>query len=111
MYKLILAGVLLSLGLGAQAAENKRPDFSTLCQGKALNTKVKTQFDGRHIEGTCQLGFKATQANALERGAMREPALQNACQGKAKGAAVNVKVAGKTVAGKCDVVFKSAGRR
>jgi hypothetical protein len=111
MYKLILATLLLGLGLSVQAADTKRPDFSKLCQGKVLNSKVNTQFDGRRIEGTCQLGFKPKQANALERGAMREPAVQNACMGKAKGAAVNVKVGAKSIAGQCDVVFKSAARR
>ncbi len=110
MNKLMLAVLLLGAGFTVHAADAKRPDFSQLCQGKALNSKVKTQFDGRSIEGTCQLGFKANQANALERGQMREAAVQNACVGKAKGTAVNVKVANKSVAGKCDVVFKSANR-
>lgn len=109
---LLLTSALLAISAAHAAPEGgKRPDFGNLCQGKALNTKVNAKHDDRTIEGTCQMGFKANNPSALERGAMRDPAVQNACKGKAKGAVVNAKVSGKNVAGKCDVTFRPNMKR
>lgn len=104
--------LVVTLGLvwvmNVQAAPDigKRTDHSRFCQGKALNSKVNIKNNGRDIQGTCQLGFKANEANKLERGVMRNPSIQQACIGKAKGVSIIVKVNGKAIAGKCDVIFK-----
>lgn len=103
---LVLSATLVTITTAHAAPEGKRPDFSALCQAKALNAKVIAQHGDRKMEGTCQMAFKASNPNALERGAMRDPALQKACQSKAKGTAVTVKVDGKSVAGKCDIAFR-----
>lgn len=108
---LVLSATLMTITTVHAAPDGKRPDFSALCQGKALNTKVIAQHGDRKIEGTCQIAFKATNPNALERGAMRDPAVQKACQAKAKGTAVTVKVDGKSVAGKCDIAFRPNMKR
>ena len=114
MKKIMLLLTLGLMGMSAvQAApqNSARPDMSKLCQGKAINSKIKTTMGDRQIEGTCQIGFKANHPDALERGAMREPTIQNACKGKAKGQAVTAKMNGKMIAGKCDIIFKGNGRR
>lgn len=99
-------------GSKAQGGE-KRPDFNQLCLNKAVNTKVNAKHGDRTIAGTCQLGFKANNAQDL-RGGQRPAAGQqrpsdvtaNACKGKPKGTAVTVKIEGKNIAGKCDMIFK-----
>lgn len=113
MKKIVLfAATLIAVSMNIQAhPEGSRPDHSKLCNGKAINTKVNVKADGHDIQGTCQLGFKANNPDALERGAMRDLAIQKACVGKAKGTAVTVKVNSKAVPGKCDIVFKSNMKR
>lgn len=108
---LCFAAILFSMSTVQAAPDTKRPDLSKLCQGKAINSKVNTKQGDRTFEGTCQIGFKANNPQALERGAMRDPAIQNACKGKTKGAATVAKVDGKNIAGKCDITFKSNARR
>ena len=105
-WALVFTSVLFGFTTAHAAEDTKRPDFSQLCNGKAVNTKLTAKHDGRSIEGTCQIGFKANDKNALQRGAMRDPAVKDACKGKAKGTAINVKIDGKQVAGKCDVQFR-----
>lgn len=97
--------VLCSMNIHA-ANETKRPDMSQLCKGKAVNSKASVKMGDNVRQGTCQLGFKPNQQQALGREAMRDAAIQKACVGKAKGAAVSVKFNGKTVPGKCDIVFR-----
>lgn len=115
MKKIVLSFVsamVIFSALGVQAYDDvKRPDTSKLCQGKALNTKVSQKIGDRTMAGSCQIGFKANNADALDRGAMRDPAIQNICKGKTKGAAVIAKVDGKSVSGKCDIVFRSDMKR
>ena len=110
MYKmmallLVLGGAMTAVNAHAQP-QGARPDFSKLCAGKALNAKVSTKMGDRTLQGTCQIGFKATKMEDLPRGAQRDPAVQNACKGKNKGQAVQVKVENKTVKGQCDIQFK-----
>jgi len=105
---LLFAGLFATTAVyAAPESKGNRPDFSKLCQGKAVNTKITATHDGRSINGTCQLGFKANNPNSLERGAHRDSNIQNACHAKAKGAAVTVKYNGKNIPGTCDVLFKS----
>ena len=112
MKKTVFIALMATLAFTqANAAQEKRPDPAQLCQGKAVNAKVSTKMGDRQMEGTCQIGFKATNPNTLERGAMRDPAVQNACKGKAKGTAVVAKVDGKSVPGKCELISKGNGRR
>ena len=108
----LLLGSILAFN-SAQAAPDagKRPDFSSMCAGKALNSKISVKHDDRTMQGTCQLGFKPNNPASLERGAMRDPALRNACNGKAKGAAVTAKVEGKNIAGKCEITFRPEMKR
>lgn len=106
IFSIFTALFMLSTANAAPDTQGKRPDFNNLCHGKAVNTKVKTQHGDRKIEGSCQIGFKATNPNALERGDNRLPAVQNACKNKAKGSAITVKVNNKNIAGKCDTTFK-----
>ncbi|MQW92539.1 hypothetical protein GFH30_06820 [Acinetobacter wanghuae] len=108
---LAIATLLTAITVVHAAPDAKRPDMSKLCQGKALNSKVVSKHGDRTIEGSCQIGFKANNPQALERGAMRNPAVQNTCKGKAKGTAAVVKVDGKNIAGKCDITFKPNMRR
>lgn len=108
---LCIATAFIAISAAHAEPEHKRPDISKLCQGKALNSKVVSKNGDRSIEGTCQIGFKANNPQALERGAMRDPAIQNACKGKAKGTAAIAKVDGKNISGKCDMTFKPNMRR
>ena len=108
----IILGSILSITTVNAAPENgKRPDFSNVCIGKTLNTKMSIKHDGRNIPGICQLGFKPNYPASLERGAMRDPALRNICNGKTKGTTVIAKVNGKNISGKCDLTFKSDMQR
>ncbi|WP_312080507.1 hypothetical protein [Acinetobacter schindleri] len=93
----------------AQAAsdEGKNPDTTRLCEGKGPHVKLTVKIEGRTIKGSCQIGFKPAQVNALDYEAMRAPAVQNACKGKARGTTLVMNVNGKQVLGKCDLVFKS----
>ena len=102
---LVLGGAMTTVQANAQP-QGARPDFSKLCAGKALNSKVTAKMGDRTMQGTCQMGFKATKMDELPRGSQREPAVQNACKGKAKGQAVQVKVANKTVKGQCEIQFR-----
>lgn len=106
MIFLITVGLLVTTAHAEQNDRGNRPDFSKLCQGKALNSKLTIKHGDRTMTGTCQMGFKSTNPNALERGAQRDPAIQNACKGKAKGTAVTAKINGKNIPGKCDINFR-----
>ena len=112
MKKTIFIAFMTTLAFAqSHAAQEKRPDPTQFCQGKAVNAKVVSKMGDRQMEGTCQIGFKASSPNALERGAMRDPAVQNACKGKAKGTSVVAKVNAKNIPGKCEIIFKGNGRR
>lgn len=111
IFVITTALLMMTTANAAPDSQGKRPDFGNLCQGKAVNSKVTAKHGDRTIEGTCQIGFKATNPNALDRGASRDPAIQNACKAKAKGSAVVAKLNGKNIAGKCDINFKPNMRR
>ena len=105
---LLLASSVLTVTATYAAPNDKgsRPDFSQLCKGKAINTKVSTKHDGRTMNGTCQLRFVANNPASLERGAQRDSTIQNACKGKTKGTTTSVTLNGKNIPGKCDISFK-----
>ena len=104
--------LVLTVMPNAQAAsdEEKSPDTTRLCEGKGPYVKLTTKIDDRIIQGSCQVGFKPVQANALDYEAMRDPAVQNVCKGKARGSVVVVSINKKKVPGKCDLIFKDNRR-
>ena len=90
----------------AASDEGKNPDMTRLCEGKGPHVKLTVKIEGRTIKGSCQIGFKPAQVNALDYDAMRAPAVQNACKGKARGSTLVMNVNGEQIPGKCDLVFK-----
>lgn len=102
----VFCTALFTISTAYAHPENSRPDFSSFCKGKAVNSEIFIKNDGDSVEGTCVVGFKANQAANLERGVMRDPVVQNACKGKAIGTAVTVKVNGKSIAGKCEMTAR-----
>ena len=99
-------GLFSIMNVNAASDVGKKPNPNQLCQGKAVNSQVNTNRNGRDIQGTCQLAFKPDQVKGLERSQMRDPSIQKACIGKSKGTPITITVNGKSVTGKCDVVFK-----
>jgi len=109
MKKLVFIIILVLTAMPyTQAAsdEGKNPDTTRLCEGKGPHVKLTVKIEGRTIKGSCQIGFKSAEANALDYEPMRTSALQNACKGKARGSTLVVNVDGEQIPGKCDLVFK-----
>lgn len=113
MKKLAFSIALVLMAMpNAQAASDERKSLDTtrLCEGKGPHVKLTIKIEDRAIKGSCQIGFKPAEANALDYEAMRTSALQNACKGKARGTALVLNVNGEQIPGKCDLVFKSNHR-
>lgn len=106
----ILAITLMQMSSAQPSSEENPPDPTRLCEGKGPHVKLTTKIEGRKVKGSCQIGLKPVQDDALDYKALNDPAIQNACKGKARGTAAVVNIKGKNIPGKCDLVFKENRR-